>query len=324
MPPADGVTTTYPLPAGRIVEAGGPAYVADYGGPDDGPLLVAVHGLGGSHLNWMAVAPLLTRTSRLLAPDLVGHGRTPTAGRVPDVESHRRLLGGVLSAVADGPVVLVGNSMGGLVAVLQAAADPDSVAGLVLVDPALPMPGRPGMVHPRVVANFAVCAVPGLGEWFVDMRRRRTPARRSVERSLRICCAVPDRVPPDVVEALVDLTGALDRRRTDLAYLRSARSLTSVVVRPAAAIRTLRAVEQPVLLVHGERDWLVPVSVARRLAAERPDWQLAVARGVGHVPMLEAPAWTAGVIDRWLSGAGRAACAASRPVVTPSGADMGT
>ena len=172
------------LPLTRTLDLDGPVHLADYGGPDDGPLLVAVHGLGGSHLNWLAVAPLLTRRSRLLAVDLVGHGRTPAAGRTADIDGHRRLLGSVLRVACEEPVVLVGNSMGGLVAALQATVDPESVAGLVLIDPALPVSGRPGIVHPRVVANFLICAVPGLGERFLDARRRRTPPRSSA-RSIR-------------------------------------------------------------------------------------------------------------------------------------------
>jgi pimeloyl-ACP methyl ester carboxylesterase len=293
------------------VDVDGAVHVADFGGPEDGPLLVAVHGLGGSHLNWMAVAPWLTRRSRLVAVDLVGHGRTPVGGRTADVEGHRRLLDGVLRAVADGPAVVVGNSMGGLVAALQAAAEPATVAGLVLVDPALPVPGRPGIVHPRVLANFIVCAIPGLGERFVDARRRRSPARQHVERLLRVCCANPSRVPTEVVDALVDFTAGLDRHAADAAYLRSARSLTALVARPSLVARRLASLDRPVLLVHGDRDWLVPVTIARRASAAHPDWQLAVARGVGHVPMLEAPEWTAAVIDQWLSGAGRAAATAA-------------
>lgn len=290
----------HPLPTTRLVDADGPVCVADYGGARDGPLLVAVHGLGGSHLNWMAVAPALTRRSRLLAVDLVGHGHTPAAGRSADVAGHRRLLSGVLRTVADEPAVVVGNSMGGTVAALQAAEEPGTVAGLVLVDPALPVSGLPGPVHPRVLGNFLVCALPALGERFLDARRRLTTARQVVNRALRVCCADPSRVPADVVDALVDLTAGVDRRRADAAYLQSARSLTALMVRPAPVIRRLQRLDHPVLLIHGERDLLVPISVARRLHALHPEWRLAVAAGVGHVPMLEAPAWTAGVIDGWL------------------------
>ncbi|MGB7051440.1 MAG: alpha/beta hydrolase, partial [Acidimicrobiales bacterium] len=124
------------------------------------------------------------------------------------------------------------------------------------------------------------------------------------ERVLRICCANPSRVAPEVVDALVELTASLDRRECDAAYLRSARSLTALLARPSATARALDAIHRPVLVIHGDRDWLVPLAVARRACAAHRLWQLDVAGGVGHVPMLEAPEWTASAIDRWLSAIG--------------------
>jgi len=102
------------------VDVDGPVHYADYGGPTDAPLIVAVHGLGGSHLNWAAFAPHLVTHSRLVAPDLLGHGRTPAAGRRPDVAGHVDLVTGFIDRITDRPVVLMGNSLGGLVAALTA------------------------------------------------------------------------------------------------------------------------------------------------------------------------------------------------------------
>ena len=99
------------------------------------------------------MAPLLVARYRLLAVDLLGHGRTPAAGRSPDIGGHVDLLAGFVTEVADRPVIVMGNSLGGLVAALCASQVPDRVAGLVLVDPALPTE-RLGRVHPRVLSNF--------------------------------------------------------------------------------------------------------------------------------------------------------------------------
>lgn len=293
----------------------GPTHYLDMGGPDGGPLLVCVHGLGGSHLNWSAVGPRLSRHSRVLALDLVGHGLTPSGRRTAGIEGHRRLLGGFLDAMGGPPAILVGNSMGGLVAALQAVAEPESVAGLILIDPALPT-ARLGLVHPRVVANFLLCAVPGLGEGYLSQRRRRTSAEQTVRRVLDICCVDPSRVPRDVVAAHVQLTERLDRARADDAYLRSARSLSLVMANPAFAMRKLDSLSQPTLLVHGARDLLVPLSAARRMSSAHPHWRFEVAPDTGHVPMLEAPRWTAEVIDDWMAHEGAPA------VVSASGAGI--
>ena len=102
----------------------GPVSWVDHGGPDGGQLVVAVHGLGGSHANWHDLAPLLTRSHRVVAVDLAGHGRTPRAGRSASIPANCGLLGRFLSHVDDRPAVLLGNSMGGALSLLHAAAHP--------------------------------------------------------------------------------------------------------------------------------------------------------------------------------------------------------
>ena len=290
-------------PATREVDVDGPVYVADYGGPGDAPLLVAVHGLGGSHLNWSAVAPYLTDHYRLVAVDLIGHGRTPAAGRTPDVDGHVAMLDGALTQLSDRPVVLMGNSLGGLVSALCAAQSPDRVAGLVLVDPALPT-GQLRPVHPRVVSNFLLCSLPGVGERYLAARRSRTTAEQSVRRVLAVTCVDPTRVRADVVDAHIELTASRDRAQGDTAYLASARSLARLMARPGPTVDRLGTLAHPVLHLHGERDVLVPLSAARRMAEGRTGWRLEVARGIGHAPMLEAPEWTALRIGEWLDGDG--------------------
>ena len=161
----------------RTADLDGPVHYVDYGGPAGAPLLVGVHGLGGSHLNWAAVAPHLVARSRLVAVDLLGHGHTPAAGHAPDVDGHVDLLAGFVAQVSDRPVILMGNSLGGLVAALCASAAPDRVAGLILVDPALPTE-RLGLVHPRVLANFVLCSVPGVGERFLSPAATAPPPSR--------------------------------------------------------------------------------------------------------------------------------------------------
>ena len=284
----------------------GPVHYVDYGGPAGAPVVVGVHGLGGSHLNWAALAPHLIARSRLVAVDLIGHGHTPTAGRWPDVDGHVDLLAGFAAGVSDRPVILMGNSLGGLVAALCASTAPDRVAGLILIDPALPT-DRVGMVHPRVLSNFVLCSVPGVGERYLTARRNRTTAEQTVRRVLNATCVDPARVPGDVVDAHVALTRAVDRQAADRAYLASARSLSWVMARPGATVARLDAIDMPVLLLHGSRDLLVPLAAARRMAAGRPGWRLEVARDIGHAPMLESPVWTAHRIGDWLDHDGSGA-----------------
>jgi pimeloyl-ACP methyl ester carboxylesterase len=300
----------------RWIDLDGPVHYLDFGGPAHGPLIVAVHGLGGGAVNWSAIAPLLTRKYRLLAPDLSGHGLTISAGRGTDVASNRLLLHRFTEAVSTRPVILMGNSMGGMISLLQASAEPASVAGLILIDPALPFqPVRP---DPLVAAVFAMSAVPLLGPLFVRQRRL-MPVRSVVASTLALCCVDAGRVPAKIVELHVDVA----RRRATMAgndkdFAHAARSVveTASFLRGQAYRRGLRDIACPVLLVHGQRDRLIPVSAARMAARSYPSWTLVELPDVGHIPQLEAPADTASAVRTWLSAAGKpAARAAARPFI---------
>src|SRR5690349_12827084 len=88
------------LPPSRWADLDGPVHYVDFGGPDDGPLVVCVHGLGGSHANWLAIAPQLARTCRVLALDLGGFGLTRGGNRGTSLAANTRLLHRFLTEVA--------------------------------------------------------------------------------------------------------------------------------------------------------------------------------------------------------------------------------
>jgi pimeloyl-ACP methyl ester carboxylesterase len=279
----------------------------DYGGPEGAPVIVAVHGLEGCAVNWSALAPLLTDRYRVLAPDLAGHGFTRSAGRGVDVTSNRALLHRFIEEVAGSPVILMGNSMGGMISLLEASAEPAAVAGLVLVDPALPVvPARP---DPTVTALFAAYATPGVARLLMNRRARLTP-EQLVAGTLALCCVDPSRIPPEVLAEHV----AVARRRSEFTdvnadFLAAARSVVSTagLVRGLPYRRGIRAVEAPVLLLHGERDRLVPLAAARAVARANPAWSLVTLSDAGHVPQLELPRETAQAVLNWLDGDGRTA-----------------
>jgi pimeloyl-ACP methyl ester carboxylesterase len=284
------------------IDADGPVHVAEWG---SGPArIVLVHGLGGAHLNWMRVAPQLTRYGRVLAPDLPGFGLTPVAGRPTTVAAYTALLDRVLAATCESPVVLIGNSMGGLIALLEAAQHPERVAGLVLVDAVLP--GRWRQWRPRLVlASCAAYVVPSLGRRFLARVRDRLSVEELVAGALRLCAQHPERIPADVVEAHVEL----ERRRgrnpdDDDAYVLAERSIFSALVHSAALRARLDRVSVPTLVVHGDTDRLVRVIGARRAKRRRPDWDLRVLADVGHVPMIEVPYQFLEILDDWLRAHG--------------------
>jgi len=291
----------------RWADIDGPVRYLDFGGPAHGPLIVAVHGLSGSAMNWLALAPLLTKQYRVLALDLAGHGLTESAGRGTDVTANRALLHRFCQAEAQAPVILMGNSMGGMISLLEASAAPDGVAGLILIDPALPfVPSRPDLA---VAAMFTLGGMPVIGDAVLG-RIRSLPPERIVAMVLSLCCADPSRVPPEIVAQHVDVA----RQRAGFAHVGSDLASATRSVMATAALggahayrQSIRTITKPVLLLHGDHDRLVPVSAARAAARAHPSWSLVVLAGAGHVPQLEVPEACAAAILTWLAGAGRAA-----------------
>jgi len=300
-------------PPSRWVDLDGPVHYVDYGGPPDGPLMVMVHGLGGSLVNWAAVAPSLSETCRILALDLAGFGRTRSQGRSTSVGANQRLLDRFLTEVCGDPVIVVGNSMGGLIAVLQTAAHPETVAGVVLIDPALPV-GLTSRPDPLVAGMFGLYAVPAVGRSVVARRRSSRSAEELAMALLRLCCADPSLVPRPIVEQHLEL--ARERNSypdVDAELIVAARSLLWVLARRRVQAAMLHAITVPVLLLHGDKDRLVPIASARVAASANPTWRFEVARGVGHVPQLEVPEWTLHQILDWLKTDGVAAAYAASP-----------
>jgi len=294
---------TVQLPDGvrsEIVDLDGPTHYFDFGGNASGPAIVCVHGLGGAAWNWAAIAPLLTPNARVVALDLAGHGRSPAKGRRTTVPANRRLLDRFVREVVDEPVVLIGNSMGGAISLFEAAASPNMVRGLVLVDPALPRPLL-SPVDPLVALRFAIVSIPGLGEAVFSRRRARLTARQQVEETLALCCVDASRIPPDVLAlgvALAEERWGYEYAAAD--FLAAGRSLMRVLARSRRFAETASKVRAPVLLVHGAQDRLVSLRVAKRIAAANPSWRFEVADNIGHVPQLEAPDWTAQNVLDWM------------------------
>ncbi len=102
-----------------------------------GPAIVLVHGLGSRDEHWLPTARLLAQHHRVVLVDLPGHGASP----MPDPFSLDRAIASLDLALqhqcAGEPCILVGHSVGGLIAAGEAIAHPERVRGLVLVETAL-------------------------------------------------------------------------------------------------------------------------------------------------------------------------------------------
>jgi len=286
--------------ASHFSDIAGPVHWVDFGGPAGGAPIVMVHGLGGSHLNWVRIARPLTERNRVIALDLPGFGFSPAAGRRTTLEANTKLLDRFINETVGGPVILMGNSMGGAITIMESARNPQAVAALVLVDPALPRPRE--LPDRQVAAQFLMYTVPGLGEAFMDISRRSSTDRELVERVVNLCFADPRRSSPDLMDAATELAAyrRLRMPKQDAAFLQAARSVVRSGLRPRQFKNTMKSLPQPVLLIHGDKDRLVPIAAARIVATANPKWDTVFLHDVGHTPQLEAPDEVIRTVERWL------------------------
>jgi len=110
-------------------------------GPTGPVRLLAIHGLTGHGKRWQPLATQHLSEITVAAPDLIGHGRSSWAAPWT-IDANVAALATLLEQQADGPVVVVAHSFGSAVALNLAAAHPDRVAALVLLDPAIGLDGE--------------------------------------------------------------------------------------------------------------------------------------------------------------------------------------
>jgi len=291
-----------------VTDLDGPVHWIEFSpaeGQGQGIPVVFVHGLGGSHLNWCLIGPALAAGRRVVALDLHGFGLTPGLRANSTVQANARLLDRFITEVIGTPVILVGNSMGGLICILETAANPGAVKGVVLIDPALPLPvQKPDW---QVSGQFLLYTLPGLAPLVVARLLSSVSPEEAVQQLIKLCFADPSRADPEMTKAEVALAARRHPANAPQAsarariFLAAARSLLRVLARRGSFYAKMAGIDVPVLLIGGEADRLVAVAAIRQAAERNPHWESVILAGVGHVPQLEVPDVAAGTIRDWLS-----------------------
>lgn len=267
-----------------------------------------IHGLGGQSTNWTDLMAELALDLEGWAPDLPGFGWSPPPADgdysvTADAEVAAALLD-QLATERQEPVHLFGNSMGGAIAVLVAAARPDLVATLTLVSPALPdlRPRRDTMGVP-------VVALPGIGRQLVE-RMARVPAERQVQGMVALNYGdATTFTPVRRAEAVVEVRRRLALPHAGEALSGAARGLLRAFIDPGPAGLWAAAgrVSCPTLVIYGGRDRLVDPRRSRRAARHMPHAQIVTLPRTGHVSQMEDPALVARFVRLLVADASRTA-----------------
>lgn len=281
-------------PAGLVscnVEIGGLRFhYTDWGG--DGPPLVMLHGLSGHARTWDYTAAPLSGRYHVLAPDQRGHGDTDWAPEYGFAPMAQDLLG-FLDALDLREVTLMGLSMGGIVSFVFAAAHPERVRRLVVMD-----------IGPEIAAAGAtnVASMLAAKDTFSSEDEAFAQARASNPRPS------DDRLRHRVSHNLRTLPDGTLTFKYDQA-LRDPRNLFDLTVEQRW--EAWRAVSCPVLLVRGEDSDVLAAETAQRMLAENPNATMASVPDCGHSITLDNPDDMLEVVSPWLAAAeaGQAASA---------------
>ncbi|WP_424346964.1 alpha/beta fold hydrolase [Kocuria sp. CH-021] len=280
--PAGDVPAGAPHTTTTTVQVAGRPVRLRRSGAAEAPPVVLLHGIGRSLEDWAAAHELLARDHRVLSMDLPGFGLTPAGPEKPGLGTFARAVVGVLDALGeDRPVHLMGNSLGGAVAMTVAAEHPGRVAGLLLANSA--GFGREANVSALPMVWAALSRLPVVG------RRFRPLARAAAVRSNQSCFFDPALATPELLRHAALVGSQPDFRATFLGTYRSI-GLPVVGVLPGwrrALLDRVRASGLPVLVVWGDSDAVLPAHHAEAAAAALPEARLHVFPETGHMPQIE-------------------------------------
>lgn len=272
-----------PPPSVFVEVAGMAVHLRDEGRRDDPVPLVLLHGTSASLHTWDGWVAEIGPARRIIRLDLPGFGLTgPFAGGDYTVPSYVRFVRTLLDQMGVGRCVLAGNSFGGNIAWALAAAFPERVERLILVDSG----GYPLMAR-SVPIGFRIARMPVLNQ----LGRFILP-RRLIASSLRNVYGDPDKVTSALIDRYYELTLRQGNRLAVAERLRQA---------PAGSmVEQIATVKQPTLILWGEKDRLIPPELAERFHHDIAGSQVVMFPALGHVPHEEDPAATAAAVKAFV------------------------
>ncbi len=244
--------------------------------------IVLVHGIGQEaardyrdHVAW------LQRSFHVVAVDLPGFGASDKANALYSPGNYARVLKHVAGRFLRGPFVLVGHSMGAVVALRYAAMYPDDVPRLVVID-------APGVLHQysvtsQYLAYLGMEFIPPAADprdWLTNLARKLLAPLERLHLDPQIILSSP--------QLRQSLLGADPAKIAGLAVVSE------------DLLRELPKVRAETLIVWGARDTLAPLRTGKVLALKLPSARLAVIERAGHEPMLEAPERFRAVLEPFL------------------------
>jgi len=232
-----------------------------------GPAVMLLHGLSATHANWEHALPALAERFRVIAPDLPGHGRSAKPDAPYTVDFYAGVMRSLGRALGVSEAIVIGNSLGGQIAIELGITCPTWTRALVLVAPA---------------AGFGTVART-LG-WTLDVLARPRLLRLALPRALELC------FHDGSLPAWTLRRRLLAERLEHDDFPEFARAVRRSIVGALAVDEEAWArLAQPTLVLWGREDRFLPLARSAVLLRAVPHARLVVLEGCGHLPMVERP-----------------------------------
>jgi pimeloyl-ACP methyl ester carboxylesterase len=246
---------------------------------DSEEVVLLIHGMAGSATTWERVMPALAERFTVVAPDLLGHGQSEKQVGDCSLGAFASMLRDLLLVLGHEHVTVVGQSLGGGIAMQMAYQFPERCERLVLV-------GSGGLGR-EVNPLLRLLSLPGSDT--VLKLATSEPIRDGVQAVGRLARQLGLEPQPALGELWRSYESLADTA-TRSAFLRSLRAVIDSRGQAISATNRLHlAAEVPTLIVWGDADPIIPVEHAHAAHDAIRGSQLHVFEGVGHFPHVEVP-----------------------------------
>ncbi len=241
---------------------------------ENGTPVILIHGLGASADIWMYNVDALAEQHRVYVPDLVGFGRSDKPGPSFSPFDYTRFLDDFRTTLSIDRASLIGQSLGGGVALHYALQFPQKVNKLVLVDSA--------GLGKEVIWTLKLMSLPLVGELFSH------PSRKGVEIFFKLAVRNRALVTKDFVELYYEIFSRPGFQKFFLMILRKIvdiRGAREEILDPI--MNNLFKINRPVLIIWGEKDRVLPLKHGYLGKEKLPNAKLKIMDGCGHIPFFE-------------------------------------
>lgn len=258
----------------------------DLSGPET---LLLIHGMAGSSATWRDVMPRLGRNYRIVAPDLLGHGLSDKPRGDYSLGAFAVWLRDFLDELGIARVTVIGQSLGGGIAMQFAYQHRDRCDRVVLIGS--------GGLGPDLSWTLRILSAPGAEFVLPVIAPRPVLDAGNAVRSWLSAAGLRSPRGAEMWSAYSSLSDADTRH----AFLRTLRSVVDYRGQAVSALNRLHMSAQlPALLIWGDQDKIIPVTHGHAAHEALPGSRFEIITGVGHFPHVEAPDAVAGILEDFI------------------------